>query len=98
MRKSYVMVYSASFAATHSLLTDVLDTLDPACDWHVPMPNCVLFTSSFTASKLAKQFEERLGIGPGKLFVITEVSTNKQGRLSDRGWRVLNDPENPRGA
>jgi hypothetical protein len=98
MRKSYVMVYADAFAPTHKALTDILDQLDPACDWHVPMPRCVLFTSSMGAHQLAKHFEEVLGVGSGKLFLITEVSDNKQGRLTDRGWRLLNDPENPRGA
>ena len=98
MRKSYVMVYAAAFSATHKELTDVLDQLDPACDWHAPMPHCLLFTSTLTAPQLALYFEERLGVGPGKLFLVTEVSNNKQGRMTDRGWRVLNNPENPRGA
>ena len=98
MRKSYVMVYSASFASTHKTLTDVLDRLDPACDWHAPMSHCLLFTSSMTAVQLAEHIEEQLGVGPGRLFLISEVSSNKQGRLTDRGWRLLNNPETPRGA
>ena len=98
MRKSYVMVFAAPLAATHKELTDVLDQLDPACDWHAPMDRCLLFTSTMTAPQLAKHIEERLGVGPGKLFLITEVSSNKQGRLPTRGWKLLNDPENPRGS
>lgn len=98
MRLSYVMTYAAAFGSTHAVLTDILDQLDPACDWHAPMPHCLLFTSSMTAAELAKHFEDRLGVGPGKLFLITEVSKNKQGRLPDRGWKLLNNPENPRGS
>ena len=97
MKKSYVMVYAAAFAETHKALTDVLDELDPSCDWHASMSNCLFFTSELTAINLAKRFEERLGTGPGKLFLISEMSANRQGRLSDRGWRLLNDPNNARG-
>ena len=98
MRKSYVMVYTAAIAQNHTPLTAILDNLDPACDWHAPMANCLLFTSTLTAPQLAKYFEDRLGVGAGKLFLITEVSSNKQGRLTERGWKLLNNPDNIRGA
>lgn len=97
MRNSYVMIYAAAFAQSHKELTAVLDELDPACDWHAPMPQCLFFTSSLSAFELAEHFERKLGVGPGKLFLVTEVSDNKQGRLADRGWKILNDPDNPRG-
>ena len=90
------MVYAAALAQTHKVLTDILDEQDPACDWHAPVPSSLFFTSALTAPELAEHFERRLGIGPGKFYLITEVSANKQGRLADRGWRVLNNPENPR--
>src|SRR5712671_2797355 len=98
MRKSYVMAYASAFAATHTILTDILDELDPQCDWHASIAHCLFFTSSFSAQELAQHFESKLGTGAGKLFLITEVSRNKQGRLPDRGWRLLNDPNNPRGS
>jgi hypothetical protein len=60
------------------------------------MPHCLVFTSTMTAPQLAQKLEERLGVGAGKLFLITEVSTNKQGRLTERGWKILNNPDNPR--
>ncbi len=98
MRKSYVMVYATAFGQSHTNLTTILDNLDPACDWHVPMANCLLFTSTLKATQLAKHFEDVLGVGPGKLYLITEVSSNNQGRLPDRGWKLLNNPDNPRGS
>lgn len=98
MRKSYVMVYAAAFAQSHTTLTAILDNLDPECDWHAPMANCLFFTSTQTALQLAKFFEDRLGVVSGTLFLITEVSSNKQGRLTERGWKLLNNPDNPRGS
>ena len=98
MRKSYVMAYASAFADTHKKLTDILDELDPQCDWHAPMAHCLFFTSFFSAHELAQHFEGKLGTGAGMLFLITEVSGNKQGRLADRGWRLLNNPDNPRGS
>lgn len=97
MRKSYVMAYASAFADTHKALTDVLDELDPYCDWNASVEHCLFFTSLLSANELAQHFERKLGVGPGKLFLITEVSVNKQGRLPDRGWRLLNNPDNPRG-
>jgi len=97
VRTSYVMIYSSALAQAHKTLTTILDELDPACDWHAPMPHCLLFTSLLTASQLAQHFEGKLGVGPGKLFLISAASSNKQGRLTERGWRILNNPENPRG-
>lgn len=98
MRKSYVMVYSSTLASGHGQLTDILDGLDPQCDWHAPMMHCLFFTSELSAQELSQHFENKLGVGPGKLFLITEVSGNKQGRLAERGWRLLNNPDNPRGS
>jgi hypothetical protein len=99
MRQSYIMTYAAAFAATHSTLTNILDQLDPQCDWHAPFPQCLFFTSHYSAPELALQFESRLGTGPGQLFLISEVlSSNKQGRLTERGWRILNNPDNARGS
>jgi hypothetical protein len=96
MRKSYVLVYTSALAENHTSITNVLDELDPQGDWHVPMQHCLFFTSSRTAQELADSIERKIGIGPGKLFLITEVSKNKQGRLGERGWKVLNNPDNPR--
>jgi len=92
------MVYSSALASSHTVLTNILDVIDPKCDWNTLMNNCVFFTSELTASQLAKHFESSLGTGPGKFYLITEVSSNKQGRLSERSWRLLNNPNNPRGA
>jgi hypothetical protein len=98
MRKSFIMVYSSSFAPNFETVTKILDELDPHCDWHAPMEHCVLFTSLLSAATLAKHLENRLGVGQGKLFLISEVGFDKEGRLAERGWRVLNNPDNPRGA
>lgn len=97
MKKSYVMAYSSTFSDEHKKITDILDKIDPHGDWHAPMPHCLFFNSELTAHELAQKFESELGVGPGKLYLITEVSDNKQGRLESRGWRLLNDPNNPRG-
>ena len=97
MRKSYVMVYSSMFAGEHGKLTDILDSLDPHCDWHAPMAHCLFFTSILLAKELSQHFENKLGVAAGKLYLITEVLGNKQGRLPERGWRLLNNPDNPRG-
>jgi hypothetical protein len=88
-------VFSESYA-TRDQVTDLLDTIGPDWDWHAPLPHCVLFTSPLSAQELADKFEKQFGHGGGKIFLITEVPANKQGRLTDRGWRVLNNPENPR--
>lgn len=91
------MVYSATFASGHGQLTEILDSLDPQCDWHAPMSHCLFFTSELSAQELATLFENRLGVGAGRLYLITEVLRNQQGRLTERGWRLLNNPDNPRG-
>jgi hypothetical protein len=98
VRKSYVMVFAPALASSVQDVTSILDQLDPQCDWHSPMDGCVFFTSYSNADTVAKEIEGRLGIGPGKLYLITEYSRNSQGRLPDRGWRLLSNPENPRGA
>jgi hypothetical protein len=91
------MLFTSAFGSQKQI-TDVLDELGPDWDWHCAVPNTVFFTSNLSAQELASAFESKLGTGSGKLFLISEISTNKQGRLSDRGWRLLNNPDNPRGA
>jgi hypothetical protein len=98
VRKSYVMVFAPALASSVKDLTAILDHLDPQCDWHSPMGSCLFFTSHSSANDIAREIESRLGVGPGKLYLITEYSSNSQGRLPDRGWRLLGNPENPRGA
>ena len=98
MKKSYVMTYASAFADGHKKITDILDGIDPNGDWHAPMSHCLFFTSELTAHELAQKFEDEIGVGPGKFYLITEISGNKQGRLVDRGWRLLNNPNNPRGS
>ena len=97
MRKSYIMVFSSSFA-DRKQVTDYLDEIGPDWDWQAEFPNCVFFTSELSAWELAKMFENKFGIDMGKMFVIAPViGSESQGRLTERAWRLLNDPRNPRG-
>ncbi len=98
MRKSYILSYTPALASTHKVLTDILDALDPHCDWNAIIPNCLFFTSALTADEVAQRIEQKLGLAAGALYIVAEVNDNKQGRLSDRSWRLLNNPDNPRGA
>lgn len=96
MRKSFLIVFNSTFA-TGVQVTNFLDKIDPNGDWHRPFDHCVFFTSNLSAGDLAKKFETQFGLGSGKLFMVTEIGASKQGRLTDRGWRVLNNPYNTRG-
>jgi len=95
MRTSFLIVFNRNFA-TQEKVTDFLDEIGPDWDWHAPFSNCVFFTSPLSAQELATKFEAKFGTDPGKLFLISEIGKSKQGRLWARGWRVLQNPENPR--
>jgi hypothetical protein len=98
MRKSYVMTYSPAFAPNHTSITSILDAIDPRCDWTAPYIGCLFFTSERTAHELAAEIEGRLGLELGRLYAILEVvGPNAQGRLTERAWRVITNPLNPRG-
>lgn len=94
--KSYIMLFSPTFANTLQV-TDLLDQVGPNWDWHRPMDNTLCFTSDWSAQQLVDLFMKQFGSGPGKFFLIMEASPNKQGWLTERAWRILNNPNNPRG-
>jgi hypothetical protein len=96
MRTSFLIVFNDAFASRKDVC-DHLDKIGPDWDWHAALPHCVFFNSSMSAYELADSFEQRFGTGSGKMFLISQVGATNQGRLSDRGWRVLNNPDNPRG-
>ena len=95
--KSYIMVWNGKFALSRKPITDLLDQWGPTWDWHSPMGGCIIFTSDLSASQLAKKFEDQIPVGGGKLFLIMECNSNRQGRLTARAWTILSNPLNPRG-
>jgi hypothetical protein len=97
MRHSYLIAFNQAFAGRQAI-TEHLDKIGPTWDWNAVLPNCVFFTSPLSAGTLAKSFEEAFGTDGGKMFVIIKVDgIDSQGRLSERAWRVVNNPNNPRG-
>lgn len=86
MRKSYVLIYSAR-DLTHEEVKAWADASPLVITWRYEMPKCIFLVSEKSAQELGKDFEKKFP-PPGR-YLITEVPSNCQGRLTTEGWYFL---------
>lgn len=91
----YLLVFEPAFA-TRQDVQDFLDTLPEVSFWHSCLPNCVFLTARISAGELAKRLESKFDITQNQKFLVVEVHTDRQGRLTPQAWRVFNNPSDPR--
>lgn len=85
--KSYILVYNDDIGS----LEEVRDFIDKESEietWRVDLPNTFYLISSLSANDLAQIFH-KLSKRQGR-FIISEISTNKQGWLPERTWKFIN--------
>ena len=89
--KVYLVISSVKFAA-RPRLQRFLDEHPRVAYWYACLPNAVFAVTDLSAHDLAKALEATFGVGPGHRFLVTEVSSNRQGRLPKDLWDILRDP------
>lgn len=87
MRKAYLFVYSNDLG-TREDVKNAVDSIKDILHWRYDLPNSFYIISESSASKISEQIREKLG---NKRFIITEISTNKQGWLPRKTWDLINN-------
>lgn len=86
MKKAYLLIYSDSLG-TREEVKDCLNSIGHIIHWRHDMPNSFYLISESTAQVLSESIVRKLG---KKRFLITEISTNKQGMLPRETWDLIN--------
>lgn len=91
MRRAYVLVYSADW--TKDQVRTYIDSLREIINWRTDLPNSFYLVSEKSADELATLF--RSFTKDKGLFLISEVSANKQGWLPKDSWDMMNNKNAP---
>ena len=92
MRKSYMLIYSDSLGSRDEV-KDCLNSLSEVLTWRYDMPNSFYIVSDYTANQIAKSIQDSIGNGR---FLVTEISSNKQGWLPPESWYLINEKKHKR--
>ncbi len=87
MRKSYLLVYSNSLG-TRDQVKNCLSSIKEVLTWRFDMPNSFYIISENSADEIARSIRNTLGKGR---FILTEISSNKQGWLPSESWYLINN-------
>lgn len=90
MRKSYLMTYSATLG-TRDQIKEWLNEMPEVITWRTDLPNCFYIVSTHTAQQLFNALQRVAG-KKGR-FLISEVTSNKQGLLPSDTWYLLNNKQ-----
>jgi hypothetical protein len=86
MNKCYLLVYGATL--DRSLVSAWADRW-PVVNWRFDLPNSIYLISPTDSAAIANSFIETFG--RGHLFVITELTTNTQGMLTQETWNFFRE-------
>ena len=92
MRRSYLLVYSDSLG-TRDQVKNCLSDIEEVTTWRYDMPNSFYVISDYSADEVARAIRENLGKGR---FLLTEISSNKQGWLPNETWYLINNKKHKR--
>lgn len=85
MKKAYLLVYSDSLGSRNAV-KECLSAIESVITWRYDMPNCFYIISERTAAEIYIEIKGYLGNGR---FLITEISDNRQGRLTRDSWNFI---------
>lgn len=92
MKKAYLFIYSNK-VGTRDEVRNVIETIPEILAWRFDIPNSFYLVSEEDADTLADILLERFG--KDGLFLVTEISENKQGWLPKRSWHLINNKRLP---
>ena len=93
MRKSYAFIFNTSLG-TNEDIRDYLNASAYVITWRKELGSTYFFVSEYTAKEIYADVSQYFGEGKGT-FLITEVTSNKQGLLNKRTWSLLNEKKLP---
>lgn len=96
MTNPYIITFGESLG-TRQEITDALDKIPEVTYWFAPFPHGVLFTSTLDAGELAKRIEKLFPNARSGKWIIAPVDQyESQGRLPEKGWHLIANPQAPR--
>lgn len=93
MRKAYLFIFNASLGSIDDV-RGYLNSSDYIITWRKELDSAFFFVSEHEAKEIYKDVSQYFGEGKG-IFLITEVTSNKQGLLNRRSWHLLNKKKLP---
>jgi hypothetical protein len=89
-RKVYLFVYSDSLG-TRDEIKECLTNMPEVLTWRRDLPHAFYLISTASAQALADAIRARLG--KSGRFLVTEISSNRQGWLTPASWHLIRHKE-----
>jgi len=89
MRKAYILVYSNNLG-TRDQVKECMDNISQVITWRYDMPNSFYIISDDSADEIARAIHDYTG---KTKFIVSEITSNKQGWLSKETWYLINNKE-----
>ena len=93
MKKSYVFIFNSSLGKNDEI-REYLNASGYVITWRKELGSAYFFVSEYAAKEIYEDVSQYFGKGKGT-FLITEVTSNKQGLLNKRSWDLLNKKKLP---
>jgi len=87
MRKAYILVYSDNLGS-RAQVKECIDNISEVITWRCDMPNSFYLISENSANEIASAIHNYTG---KTKFLVTEITSNKQGWLSKDTWYLINN-------
>lgn len=87
MRKAYILVYSDKLG-TREEVKNCMDNIPEVITWRYDMPNSFYIISEKSAGEIAEAIHDFTG---KTRFLVTEITSNRQGWLPDDTWYLINN-------
>jgi len=88
MRKAYILAHSTTLGSVEQVKA-WLNEIPQIIHWRRDLPYCFYLISEASAQDLAKALRVKAS-NKGR-FIISEVTSNKQGWLTSESWYMLNN-------
>ena len=90
----YLLVFNEAFDAGR--IRDFIDEQSDISYWVKALPNSLFLVSTLSAGQISTRIENKFGTAQGLRFFVTEVHSDRQGRLPASVWYMLKHPDSPR--
>lgn len=91
--KTYLLVYSDSIG-DREVVKRILGAMPEVKHWRYDMPHSFYLWSEASAQELVTSFVSHINQATSKRFIISEITSNKQGYLPRDTWKFINQTTN----
>lgn len=87
MRKAYILVYSDNLGTREEVIK-CMDSISQVYTWRYDISNSFYIISDYSADEIARAIHDFTG---KTSFLVSEITSNKQGWLSEDTWYLINN-------